>query len=250
MDNAPSSSKSRLQKSLRIIHGIASPFALFLYPRLCEICGTTIKSGAFCSTCRDSLFVNIDSRVACPHCGQNPNRRKCSCDVAPSHIASSITAIFDYDDNVRKIVHGLKYKGSWKLGASLGREFAPRIPAHIFSADIATSVPIHKSRRNVRGYNQAEKLATGILSSIDNAPEYRDILMRTKFVKSQTSLDRSKRGKNQDVTFSIKPDTDIKGKSVLLFDDVVTTGATVDTCAKVLLDAGAVRVDVLCIARD
>jgi ComF family protein len=177
----------------------------------------------------------------------------CGCDTAWDHTFEQACSIFDFDGIVQHIIHHVKYKGKKDLARYIGSRYANRIPETFFwGMDVITPVPLHYFRRLKRGYNQARYLALGIMEgSAVNAAYCEDILRRVKHTRTQTKLEREARRKNLARAFTINRDRTgvVRGKGVLLVDDVVTTGATADLCAQVLLDAGAARVRVLSLAR-
>jgi ComF family protein len=163
-------------------------------------------------------------------------------------------ALFDFDETLKTVVHEFKYGGFKHLAYDLGKEFSNAIPLSFFEDfDMITSVPLHFFRRIKRGYNQADYFARGVIEGSGCALElHRDIIMRRRATKTQTNLSRKDRRKNVAGAFAIskKKQPFIRDKSVILVDDVITTGATTAQCAAVLCEAGAKRVRVLSLARD
>jgi len=104
--------------------------------------------------------------------------------------------------------------------------------------DLIIPIPLHRLRKIDRGYNQSYYIAKG-LSKYFNIPLSGKILFRSKFTKSQTTLNLKEREENISGAFNLKKHKTVSGKNILLVDDVITTGATTNECAKVLLEAGA-----------
>jgi ComF family protein len=163
-------------------------------------------------------------------------------------------SLFDFDDTLKAIVHEFKYNGFKRLAFVIGKTYAPLMPPSFLDGiDMVTSVPLHFFRRIKRGYNQADFFAKGVIAGSGlNLKFHRDILTRKRATKTQTTLSRKDRKKNMAGAFALsagKKDL-VKGKSLVLVDDVVTTGATTAQCALALLEAGAKKVRVLSLARD
>jgi ComF family protein len=114
-------------------------------------------------------------------------------------------------------------------------------------ADCIIPVPLHRRKQKQRGYNQSEAFAEGISAYLSISLITRSLLRKT-YTQSQTRKSRWERWKNVQEVFIVENSEMVKGKSIMLVDDVVTTGATLEACARALLNAGAQRVDVHTIA--
>jgi ComF family protein len=144
----------------------------------------------------------------------------------------------------------LKYGGCYGLGVAMGRELGAALAMfrEFEAIDLVVPVPLHRARRRERGYNQAEAIGEGIASTLGGA-RMADALERSRHTRSQTTLDAVARGRNVGGMF--RPNGPIaRGRTVLLCDDVCTTGATLNACATALLDAGAARVLAATVAKD
>ena len=126
----------------------------------------------------------------------------------------------------------------------------PAWPVLLAEADLIAPVPLHWRRLWARRFNQAAALA-GALSDIADVPVLHGALRRVRATPQQVGLSRNQRADNVQGAFKVLPaqKADVKSRRLILVDDVLTSGATVDTCAKALLRAGAARVDVLVFAR-
>lgn len=150
-------------------------------------------------------------------------------------------------------MHEIKYRGKRTLARYMGTFLSKQLPSLFFSSyDIAIPVPLHWLRRRNRGYNQAEWFARGLLEGTGRPQLKTGILRRTRRTRTQTQLDRSERRENIAGAFAVTGEgkSAIKGKSLLLIDDVITTGATTSAAASVLLKEGCESVTVLSLARD
>jgi len=227
----------------------------FIYPPLCVICDNPLAAADpwLCAECIKKLSVNASSRNACPRCGQNRDRHECACDVAWDHPFARIFSLFDFDDTVRPIAHQVKYQGKKSLAFHIGTRFAGYIPAAFFDgADMIVPVPLHFRRRLSRGYNQAEYFGRGVAAGYGRAvPIVAAAIRRTRHTRTQTKLDKEEREKNLRNAFAVPPRMAefIRGKTIVLVDDVVTTCATTGHCARALRAAGAQSVRVLSMAR-
>jgi ComF family protein len=232
----------------------------FLFPPICIKCkNTTTGTGIaawLCASCMCGLFKNLDARAdhACPFCSQNKLANACDCETTAARPYDRMYSLFDFDDTLKAVVHEFKYGGFKRLAFTMGNTYAGRIPSSFFEGlDLVTAVPLHFLRRIKRGYNQADFFARGIISGAGlSLPFASGILTRKRPTKTQTNLSRRNRLKNVRGAFSVAAGRKvlINGKSVLLVDDVVTTGATTGQCATALREAGARSVRVLSLARD
>jgi ComF family protein len=149
---------------------------------------------------------------------------------------------------VQHLLHSLKYDNQPTLAIELGARYAVELLKNneSLSFEVLVPVPLHQSKLKIRGYNQSEQFALG-LSQILDIPVKANALKRIKATTTQTSKTRLERWKNVDQIFEITDDG-IVGKHVLIVDDVITTGATLESCALCLLEHGAKDVSVIAIA--
>ena len=155
-------------------------------------------------------------------------------------------AIGEYDGVLREIIHALKYDGRRSTAARLARLMAQQGAAVLCGADAVVPVPLHPKRERERGFNQADDLARGLALPVAN------ILRRIKSTSPQVDLSAAERRRNVKDAFRLigkKDRPDFDGGIFVLVDDVATTGATLDACARVLTAAGAREVRALTAAR-
>jgi ComF family protein len=218
----------------------------FVFPARCVSCGAT---GSFvCDACRATLTPASPPR--CTRCwspGDDlPFCASCERDPPAYH---RLRAAFVYRGVARELVHALKFRGMSTLGAPMGRLLAEALDGYGIEPALIVPVPLAGMRRRTRGYNQAETLARA-LGSLMGAPVEARALKRTRNTSPQArSADALTRRRNVASAFEARPQH-VAGRSVLLVDDVTTTGATLDACARALLEAGAARVWAAAFARE
>lgn len=159
-----------------------------------------------------------------------------------------------YEDVLRGLIHLLKYQSVRPAARPLGRFLAGTIHQMVSESDggfLVVPVPLHRERRHSRGFNQSELIARVALRELRD-PRLRfapKLLVRTRATESQTGYTREQRRTNLHGAFAVRDKVRVKGRSILLVDDVLTTGATADECSRVLLRAGAQQVLVATVAR-
>ena len=148
----------------------------------------------------------------------------------------------------QKLLHGIKYNGDQELGEHLGKMFMQHISRESTYAkvEVIVPVPLHKSKLRVRGYNQSEVLARGMADVLGVNIDV-DSVIRIKKSETQTKKDRAERWQNVSGIFEVTNDS-LQGKHVLLIDDVITTGATLEACGQTILAAGAPSLSVAALA--
>lgn len=214
-----------------------------------------------CSACIRGL-VMVESPI-CVCCGlpfksrQGVDHQCSGCIASPKKFRIARAPLV-YEQILTKVIHCFKYKGKIQLAAPLAEllRTAYRRFWDQDSIDIIIPVPLHLKRLRKRGFNQAYLLvrnwntaAGQNWSGLSDLQIERDVLVRTVFTAPQSALGRAERAVNVKNAFTLKDSAKIKDKRILLIDDVYTTGATVDECARILLKFGAEHVDVLTLAR-
>ena len=147
---------------------------------------------------------------------------------------------FEREGPVRALMHMLKYRGMESIGEECGRVLGERIrDAGLGESDIVIPVPLHTSRMRERGFNQCEQIARGV-SAVTGRPVRADLLTRKRWTPSQTPLSHGERRENVQDAFALRRRAHlaVAGKTILLVDDVLTTGATMRSCAGALHRAG------------
>lgn len=147
------------------------------------------------------------------------------------------------------MIHNLKYRGKTEVGTEMGRMYGYTLKSSGFTdgVDMVMAVPLHRSRQRKRGYNQSAVIAKGI-SEVTGIPITPDVLVRSHKSNTQTRKSRFDRWKNVDGIFIVSDTGQIKGKHILLVDDVITTGSTIEACVNELKKTEGVRVSVVSLA--
>jgi ComF family protein len=214
----------------------------FVYPPICYGCDTEVDEGLVCESCRLALFTH--ELAACPKCHRPCTRTAETCGQCETPFSlSRVRALGLYAPPFDKLVQAFKYSGKTKVGELLGRALAALVEQDevLSAADAVCPVPLHPSRLRERGFNQSLLLAAAI--SMSNHIPLVECLTRIRNTPTQTrKTKREDRLKNLERAFRIRPDANLAGKRVLLVDDVMTTGATLDQAARELLKGGAASV--------
>jgi len=175
--------------------------------------------------------------------------------ISPAALASPpaygrARAAARYSDVARDLIHMMKYGDRMDLVHTLGRWMVRSGGELLADADALVPVPLHWRRLWQRRFNQSSALAHAI-SKLSKVPVMDEVLLRARATQPQFGLPRERRAENVQGAFKVPKEKriEVKGKKLVLIDDVLTTGATADACTKILLRAGALRVDVLVLAR-
>lgn len=217
-----------------------------IYPPRCISCRRL--GSHFCHACLTQAEFIGDS--ICVHCGQATTVR-CTCSQCRRSPASPLRgmrgAVF-YGGAIPFAIHGLKYRGMRQLAGPLASYQIGYLQAHPIPIDHLVPVPLHADRLVSRGYNQSELLAQAI-GKARKLPVRGDLIERTRHTLPQVHLNRQQRLDNVKDAFAPLPGAKLQGETVLLIDDVCTTGATLRGCAEALKQVGAGDVWALAIAR-
>ncbi|MBE5756639.1 MAG: ComF family protein [Clostridiales bacterium] len=214
----------------------------------CEVCGKELfKKEHFCKECFENLPF-LEDKI-CNHCGRkvNVSTNYClSCKNKQTDIDLA-RSVFDYSDAVRLLIHKLKYSGK----RYLARIFAPYLAnvywKNYFNVDAIVYVPMFRKDQRKRGFNQSKLLAEE-LSKLINVPVLEEVIVKTKRTSKQVGLKRKERKVNLKGSFKLTSKKEIIDKSILIVDDVMTTGATVERIAELLKSSGAKTVKALTVA--
>jgi len=224
-------------------------FIDLIFPKTCFHCEISLKINErfLCSECEKKLTL---LEVICPVCGAPKTEENCRVCETNNFQFDKARSIFLFNEIVQKLIHEFKYNEMTKIAKYFGK-YTQRylVKFHPFDKiDIIAPVPLHKVRKRDRGFNQAELLAKEISQNMywNCIPT---LIRRTRFTETQTKLKKSERQVNVAKAFNINSKIDLKGKNILLVDDVFTTGATTNSIAKVLKEHKADKVYVLTVGR-
>jgi ComF family protein len=192
--------------------------------RVCASCWSTIRY----VTNEDVLYQEMQGRL-----------------TGGRHIAQLISLYhFEKEGILQSIIHQLKYNGTTKLGIELGRKLGEKLHYELAGVyvDGVIPVPLHPTKFRERGYNQSEYIARGICQAT-GIPVQTEVLKRHKYTSSQTQLTAVERKENVGDAFALHPRAKsvVEGRTFLIVDDVITTGATIEACAESLMKCGASR---------
>lgn len=219
-------------------------FAALIFPELCAACHASLVQGedVLCTHCRVSLpFTNFhqqaDNIVAQQFWGKLPLQ------------AAYALYYFNKGGNVQRMMHHFKYDGMQRIGHVLGNIAGKQLATNplFASVDVIIPVPLHKKRLRERGYNQSACFAFGLAERM-NATVELDNLVRIVATKTQTHKSRFARFENMKEVFAVARPLELEGKHVLLVDDVITTGSTLEACGMELLKVPGLRLSIATIA--
>lgn len=223
---------------------IKDDFISLVYPHYCEGClGPLVKGeDILCTAClsdlpRTDMYLDPDNALATRLRGRIPL------------LAAAAFLRFRKKGKVQRLLHALKYRNRPEIGFRLGYVYGCDLASCGFgdAYDLIVPVPLHRARLRTRGYNQSDEWARG-LSDATGIPCDFHAIRRLLNTKTQTNRSRLNRWENVSEVFAVDDEDAVRGKTVLLVDDVVTTGATLEACGQVLLNAGCARLGIACIA--
>lgn len=204
------------------------------YPRICPGCGSDAigKGESLCLRCLSDLPYTFYN--------QSADNKMAQMFYGRIKIESAMSLLyFSKHSLVQNIMHEFKYNGGRELGMFLGNLMGKAInESELFRrCEVLVPLPLHASKEKKRGYNQSEILCRGIQSITGQALSVKNVI-RTTPTESQTHKHRTERWDNVEGTFEVSNPDALRGKHVLLVDDVVTTGSTLEACADAILHLG------------
>jgi len=227
-----------------MIQSLWADFLDLIYPRTCAACGNTLyqHEEVICSSC----LVHLPKTFF--HKDANNPLLSLFWGKIPIEMVSSFY-FYNKGNKVQNLIHQLKYKKRPEIGVYLGKRYGNYLKKSpcFSSINVIIPVPLHQSKKIKRGYNQAEMIVQGLSSSMD-IPYDSTSFIRSMATETQTRKSKQERWENVKNKFKVVEPEELKNKHILLVDDVITTGSTMEACAQVLLEEEGVKVSMVSIA--
>jgi ComF family protein len=233
------------KKTINLNHmSLIEDFISLIFPNICACCGNSLwkHEEIICTFCdfhlpRTNYHLELENPVSKFFWGR-------------ARIESATAyCYFNKGNKVQRLVHLLKYKGRKDIGIYIGEKQGHLLKDSPFfsTVEVILPVPSHKKKRIQRGYNQSEQFAIGLGKAMQ-VPVNPYVLSRTRYTETQTRKSRFKRWENVSGMFALEEPVLLEGKHILLVDDVITTGATLESCVSVLSAIPGIRISIAAIA--
>ena len=229
---------------MNIISEYVSDFVALFYPQLCCGCGNPLQKGeeVICTLCRHYLpktyyHIERDNPIEKHFWGRVDIHRAAAC------------YFFQKGSRVQHLIHQLKYKGKTEAGIAIGKIYGHDLLESVDyrTVDLIVPVPLHKSKEILRTYNQADLFSEG-LSIAMSKPWSKHALQRIAATETQTHKTKFERWQNVGTVFKVAYPEMLAGKHVMIVDDVITTGSTLEACAQIILSIPETKVSIATIA--
>ena len=208
-------------------------FMGLLFPRLCLACSQPITF--------DETFICLDCQTTLPETGFHLSKKNLFTERFDGRLPLETAAalfFFTKKSKTQYLIHQIKYEDkrevAFELGRCLGQKLAQQ--PHFQGIDYIIPVPMHPQKRILRGFNQAEVFADG-LSETMHTPVVATVLQKIKMTETQTKMSRLERMRNTEDVFHVTDPSLLSDKNIVIVDDVMTSGATLESCANALLEA-------------
>jgi ComF family protein len=223
-----------------VLLNIWNDFWYLFYPKICDACGQSLRQQEeiLCTSClvklpRTNYHKDSENELAQVFWGRIQTQ--------------NVTALMHFvkASPYRKLIHKLKYQNRPEIGVFLGKELGSQLKTEksFQNIDFVVPVPLHPDRLKTRGYNQSEMIAQGISQQMKIPVNFTN-LYRAKFTSTQTKKGRFDRWENVSEVFQVHDENVFLNKHILLVDDVITTGATIEACAQRLLKIEGVKISI------
>lgn len=219
-------------------------FLALIYPRNCVACGNSLfkHEEQLCNYCythlpKSNFHKQAKNPVATLFYGRTPL------------LVASSFYLFQKKGSIQKVLHTIKYKHNKDLAVLVGKWYAEDLKTDetISKADFIIPVPLHSKKFKIRGYNQSEEFARGLSEGL-KIPLNTSVLKRKEFTETQTKKSKYERWENVEDVFELNTPETFNNKHVVLVDDVITTGATIEACCQLLQKIEGIQISVLSIA--
>ncbi len=228
-----------LTRTTQFVTQFAAALLEFIYPQFCLLCAIRLNDGAkhVCDDCWQKL-PRIDSEA---HALQA---------IVHNDNLANLFSLWPFGEDVQRIIHELKYNRMLSLGKRIGHDLGELLSQsnEYIRADLIAPIPLHKVRLRERGYNQSLVIAKA-MGKVMQIPVLCGIVARCRNTQSQAKLNAAEREQNMSGAFRVPDSDQVAGRTILLVDDVCTTGATLNGCAGALRSAGAVSIMAVTAAR-
>jgi len=228
------------------INGYLLDLLAVFYPRICPGCGMPLQ--------RHEDHICMHCTMKLPRTGLHPEGPGALEKVFYGRIPVEQAKAFMFFRKkgiAQRLMHDLKYKGNKEIGYHLGSLFAKDLLDHptFIKPEIAVSVPLHATRMRTRGFNQSDEIARGFAETLQ-IPFRPDIVSRPYYSDTQTRKKRFERWENAASVYEVSRPEEIRNRHIAIIDDVITTGATIEACARQMMNAPGLRLSVfsLCLA--
>lgn len=210
-------------------------FFSFLLPKRCFYCKQQLL--------RSEIELCLSCEFALP---KHHSPSKICMLLQNIHIAAAFLK-FEKTGITQELIHKIKYHSNTRLASYIGELFANSIQNEIGKADFLIPVPLHPKKQKERGFNQSEAFARG-MEMILQTPTETKSLQRVRYTESQTHKNKKERKQNVKDCFKLCNETSFEGKHIILLDDVITTGATLEACMHAFKEVPNIQISILCIA--
>lgn len=230
-----------------------------IFPRICFFCNSPSRENMICDVCLSNIRL-ISGREICSRCGLpfgadysikdvRYDEHHCGKCLNGRYYFNRARSVAFYEGWLREILHKFKYHGKLNLGRVLSRILVEHYPKDLDDIDLIVTVPLHISKLRTREFNQSVVMAIDLAKSI-RVPFNPFVLKRVKNTKPQYEMgNENERRRNVRGAFIVEDTSKVSRRSILLLDDVFTTGSTLNECTRVLLKSSAIKVQVLTLMR-
>lgn len=234
----------KFQKPYKLLKSVFSDFFALFYPEVCFACNRVLlkHEEVICNFCDIELPKTLFHTMK-----DNPLEKIFWGRVKLESVSARY--YFRKKSKIQRLMHRLKYKGAKEVGIIIGEKYGHELLENpIFrSVNVIVPIPLHPDKERIRGYNQSEMFGIGLSESM-NIPQDTKHFLKVTSTESQTKKNRYNRWENVKEIFTIEDEDFFKGKHILLIDDIITTGATIEAAAQMLLKIEGVKVSVVGIA--